>query len=47
MSQWSSLFAERALGVTKVTGDLLGPCLFAVFMGIGEQSTACGARKSI
>lgn len=36
MSQWSSLFAERALGVTKVIGDLLGPCLFAVFMGIGR-----------
>lgn len=36
MSQWSSLFAERALSVTKVIGDLLGPCLFAVFMGIGR-----------
>ena len=36
MSQWSSLFAERALGVTKIIGDLLGPCLFAVFMGIGR-----------
>lgn len=36
MSQWSSLFTERALGVTKVIGDLLGPCLFAVFMGIGR-----------
>ena len=36
MSQWSSLFAERALGVTKVIGDLLGPCLFAMFMGIGR-----------
>lgn len=36
MSQWSSLFAERALGVTKVMGDLLGPCLFAILMGIGR-----------
>lgn len=36
MCQWSSLFAERALGVTKVVGDLMGPCLFAVFMGIGR-----------
>lgn len=36
MSQWSSLFAEQALGVDKVVGDLLGPCLFAVFMGIGR-----------
>ena len=36
MVQWSSLFAERALGVTKVVGDLMGPCLFAVLMGIGR-----------
>ena len=36
MSQWSSLFADQALGVDKVVGDLLGPCLFAVFMGIGR-----------
>ncbi len=36
MAQWSSLFAETALGVPKVMGDLLGPCLFAVFMGIGR-----------
>jgi fucose permease len=36
MSQWSSLFAEQGLGITKVWGDLAGPCLFAVFMGIGR-----------
>lgn len=36
MCQWSSLFAERALSVTKVMGDLMGPCLFAVLMGIGR-----------
>ena len=36
MSQWSSLFCERGLGVPKVAGDLLGPGLFAVFMGIGR-----------
>ena len=36
MSQWSSYFAETGLKVSKVTGDLLGPCLFAVFMGIGR-----------
>ncbi len=33
MSQWSSLFAEKGLRVCKLLGDLLGPCLFAVFMG--------------
>lgn len=37
MSQWSSLFAEQGLQVSKVVGDLLGPCLFAVLMGIGRM----------
>jgi fucose permease len=36
MSQWSSLFAEKGLKVPKFLGDLLGPCLFAVLMGIGR-----------
>ena len=36
VSQWSSLFAEKGLGVSKFLGDLLGPCLFAVLMGIGR-----------
>ena len=36
LSQWSSLFAEKGLGVTKVIGDLLGPCMFAFFMGSGR-----------
>jgi len=36
MSQWASLFAERGLGVSKVMGDLLGPCLFAICMGVGR-----------
>ena len=33
MSQWASAFAEKGLGVSKTVGDLMGPCLFAVFMG--------------
>lgn len=36
MSQWSSLFAEKGLGVPKLMGDLLGPCLFGLLMGIGR-----------
>jgi fucose permease len=36
MSQWSSLFAQKGLGVPKIIGDLLGPCLFAVLMGTGR-----------
>ncbi len=34
ISQWASLFAETALGISKTAGDLLGPCLFAVMMGL-------------
>ena len=33
MSQWSSAFAEKALGVSKTIGDLAGPCAFAFCMG--------------
>jgi MFS family permease len=34
MAQWASAFAEKGLGISKTLGDLLGPCLFAVAMGI-------------
>ena len=37
MAQWSSLFAQKGLGVSKVMGDLLGPCLFALFMAVGRM----------
>ncbi len=36
MSQWASKFAEEGLGVSKIVGDLAGPCLFAVLMGISR-----------
>ncbi len=36
MAQWASLFAEKGLHVSKTLGDLLGPCLFAVLMGVGR-----------
>lgn len=36
MSQWSSLFAETGLNVSKTMGDLLGPCLFAALMGLAR-----------
>ncbi len=32
IAQWASTFAEKSLGVDKLTGDLLGPCLFALLM---------------
>ena len=34
MAQWASAYAESALGLSKTLGDLVGPCLFAVTMGI-------------
>ena len=36
MAQWASAFTESALGVSKIVGDLAGPCLFAIFMGIAR-----------
>ena len=36
MAQWASAFAESALGVSKTAGDLLGPCGFAVLMGLSR-----------
>ena len=37
IAQWASAFTESALGVSKTIGDLAGPCLFAVFMGISRM----------
>lgn len=36
IAQWSSLFAEVGLGVSKAVGDLLGPCLFALMMALSR-----------
>ena len=36
MAQWASAFTEAALGFSKAAGDLAGPCLFAVAMGISR-----------
>ena len=36
MNQWASSFAESALGVDKAVGDLAGPCLFALLMGLSR-----------
>ena len=37
MCQWASAFTESALEVSKLIGDLAGPCMFAVFMGIARM----------
>ncbi len=52
MSQWASTFAEQGLGLPKMLGDILGPCAFALFMGVGRVSypyiaDRLGARKTL
>ncbi|MDO5479452.1 MAG: MFS transporter [Clostridia bacterium] len=34
--QWTSAYAESGLGISKTAGDLLGPCVFALLMGISR-----------
>lgn len=36
VSQWASTFAEKELGITKSVGDLVGPMLFSILMGISR-----------
>lgn len=36
VSQWASAFAEQGLGVSKTIGDLAGPMMFAVMMGLSR-----------
>lgn len=36
VSQWVSAFVEKALGISKSIGDLVGPTVFAVLMGISR-----------
>lgn len=36
VSQWSSAFAEKGIGVSKTLGDLMGPMLFAFSMAISR-----------
>ena len=36
MAQWASAYAESALGLSKTLGDLAGPCMFAITMGISR-----------
>lgn len=50
MTQWASAFTESALGISKTVGDLVGPCLFAVLMGVtrvfyGKQSEKLDLTK--
>ena len=44
MAQWASAFTETAIGVPKTVGDLAGPCLFAVLMGVSRVLCARMSR---
>lgn len=52
MAQWASMFVEQGLGISKTLGDVLGPAIFAVFMGSGRViyaalSTKIDTRKTM
>ena len=37
MAQWSSGYLERALGISKIWGDVFGVALFALALGLGRS----------
>ena len=43
--QWSSYFIDIGLNVEKWLGDIIGPCLFAILMGIGRVCFAIFGKK--
>lgn len=48
IAQWASYFAEKGLEVSKVYGDLLGPCVFGLMMALGRMLYGIfGAKFSI
>jgi fucose permease len=36
VAQWASAFVEKGLGVSKLFGDIVGVCGFALMMGVGR-----------
>ncbi len=45
MAQWASAFTESAIGISKMVGDLAGPCAFAMFMGIARMLSGKFSEK--
>ncbi len=45
IGQYASVFAEAGLGVSKTVGDLAGPCMFALCMGLSRIVTASLSRR--
>ena len=46
VAQWASAFAETGLGISKSAGDLAGPCLFAVMMGVARVANGKAGAKT-
>ena len=45
MVEWTSIFAQNSLGVSKAVGDIMGPCCFALFMGLGRIIYAIYSKR--
>ena len=45
MSQWASAFAESGLQISKSVGDLAGPCMFSILMGLSRVFYAKFSEK--
>jgi len=45
VGQWSSVFIEKALGFPKVMGDLVGPCIAALFNALVRMTYPKWAHK--
>jgi fucose permease len=45
MNQFASTFAEKALGLDKATGDLIGMCGFAAMLGLGRTLQTMFSHK--
>ncbi|MBR6358680.1 MAG: MFS transporter, partial [Lachnospiraceae bacterium] len=45
MSQWASTFAGHSLKLSKVVGDIFGPCLFAACMGVARLLYALNSKR--
>lgn len=46
MSQWASAFAESGLQISKSVGDLAGPCMFSILMGLSRVFYAKFRKKN-
>lgn len=45
MAQWASTFLERAVGLNKVMGDILGVSMFSVMLGLGRITTGLAGER--